>query len=82
VQETVGTVRRMAISYEWRSEFGSSELNALHAAAFGTRVFTDEEWNWRELVTRHSLGWVSARDGGDLAGFLGGSDPSSVRLRG
>jgi GNAT superfamily N-acetyltransferase len=60
----------MAISYEWRSEFGNSEVNALHAAAFGTRVFTDDEWNWRELVGRHSLGWVTAREGEDLVGFV------------
>ena len=26
--------------------------------------------DWRAQVERHSLGWVCARDGGDLAGFV------------
>jgi GNAT superfamily N-acetyltransferase len=60
----------MPVSYEWRGEFGTDEVNALHAAAFATRVFTAEEWDWRTLVERHSLGWVIARDGDRLAGFV------------
>ena len=58
------------IVFEWRGEFGSTEVNALHAEAFGTRVFGDDEWNWRDLVERHSLGWVVARRGGALVGFV------------
>ena len=42
----------------------------LHAEAFGTRVFDESEWNWVQLVHRHSLGWVVARDGTDLVGFV------------
>ena len=61
----------MAISYEWRGAFTSAEANALHAEAFGTRVFADEEWDWRALVAAHSLGWVVARDeDGGLVGFV------------
>ena len=60
----------MTITYEWRGEFGNDEVNALHAEAFETRVFDESEWNWRDLVSAHSLGWVVARDGGDLAGFV------------
>ncbi|HEY6478394.1 MAG TPA: GNAT family N-acetyltransferase, partial [Streptosporangiaceae bacterium] len=30
----------------------------------------ESEWNWAELVHRHSLGWVVARDGADLVGFV------------
>jgi len=60
----------MAIGYEWRGSFGNDEVNALHAAAFGTRVFTESEWNWLELTARHSLGWVVARDAGRLVGFV------------
>ena len=56
-------------SYEWRGGFTSGEANVLHAEAFGTRVFDDTEWPWRELVGRHSLGWVTARDDGRLVGF-------------
>jgi GNAT superfamily N-acetyltransferase len=60
----------MAITYEWRGEFGNAEVNALHAEAFDTRVFDESEWNWRQLVDRHSLGWVVARDGTELVGFV------------
>jgi GNAT superfamily N-acetyltransferase len=55
---------------EWRGPFTSSEANTLHAEAFGTRVFTDLEWDWRSLVERHSLGWVVARDERALIGFV------------
>jgi GNAT superfamily N-acetyltransferase len=60
----------MPISYEWRGEFETAEVNALHAAAFGTRVFSETEWRWRELVDRHSLGWVVGREGDALVGFV------------
>jgi GNAT superfamily N-acetyltransferase len=57
-------------TYRWRGEFTSSEVNALHAEAFGTRVYDDSEWDWRGQVERHSLGWVVARDGSGLVGFV------------
>jgi GNAT superfamily N-acetyltransferase len=60
----------MAITYEWRGEFDNAEVNALHAEAFNTRIFDESEWNWRQLVDRHSLGWVVARDGTELVGFV------------
>jgi GNAT superfamily N-acetyltransferase len=60
----------MAVTYQWRGAFTSVEVNALHAEAFETRVYDESEWNWAELVHRHSLGWVVARDGADLAGFV------------
>jgi GNAT superfamily N-acetyltransferase len=59
----------MEINYAWCGEFTSTEANALHAEAFGTRVFRDDEWPWRALVERHSLGWVTARDDEGLVGF-------------
>ena len=52
------------VDVTWRGEFTSTEANRLHAVAFGTRVFSDEEWEWRLLVERHSLGWCTARVGG------------------
>jgi GNAT superfamily N-acetyltransferase len=55
------------ITYEWRGAFTSTEVSALHAAAFGRR---EAARNWRDQVERHSLGWVCARDGDDLAGFV------------
>ena len=45
-------------------------MNALHAEAFGTRLFREEEWDWWNLVHRHSLGWVVARRSGKLVGFV------------
>jgi predicted GNAT family acetyltransferase len=55
------------ITYGWRGTFTSSEVNALHAAAFGHQ---DAARNWRDQVERHSLGWVCARNGEGLAGFV------------
>ena len=60
----------MAITYTWRGTVTNDELNGLHAEAFGTRVFSADEWNWDELLDRHSLGWVVARDGDRLVGFV------------
>jgi GNAT superfamily N-acetyltransferase len=54
----------------WRGEFSSDEANRLHAEAFDTRVFDASEWDWRRLVADHSLGWVTARDGDRLIGFV------------
>ena len=62
--------RGVSIIYQWRGIFTNHEVNALHAEAFRTRVFDESEWNWIELAGRHSLGWVVARDGGCLAGFV------------
>ena len=60
----------MSISYEWRGPVASKELNELHAEAFGHRVFADSEWDWSGQIERHSLGWVTARDGDRLVGFV------------
>lgn len=60
----------MAAVYEWRGAFTNQEVNALHAEAFNTRVFDESEWDWVALVQRHSLGWVVARDGTELVGFV------------
>ena len=65
------------VAFAWRGPFTSEEANALHATAFGTRLFTTDEWDWVALCERHSLGWVTARgtgpdDGGPgpLVGFV------------
>ena len=60
----------MAITYEWRGNFTSAEANALHAECFGHAVLRDQEWDWRGQVEGHSLGWVCARDGRELVGFV------------
>ena len=55
------------IAYEWRGGFDNAEVNALHAESFGHRVLADDWWG---QVQRHSLGWVCARDNGELVGFV------------
>jgi GNAT superfamily N-acetyltransferase len=55
------------MSYEWRGHFENAEVNALHAEGFGHRPLDDD---WRAQVSAHSLGWVCARDGRELAGFV------------
>ena len=57
-------------TYLWRGPFANDEINALHAQAFETRIFTDDEWDWNALVGSHSLGWVVARDGDMLVGLI------------
>jgi ribosomal protein S18 acetylase RimI-like enzyme len=64
LQQTYGG---LVISYEWRGGFASEEVSALHAEAFGHQPVAED---WRGQVERHSLGWVCARDGARLAGFV------------
>jgi GNAT superfamily N-acetyltransferase len=58
----------MEITYEWRGAFENPEVNALHAEAFVHPVIEDDDW-WGQ-VNRHSLGWVCARQGDELVGFV------------
>ncbi len=58
------------LTVSWRGEFANAEVNELHAEAFETRVFDESELNWEELTANHSLGWVTARDGDRLIGFV------------
>jgi len=55
------------VDYSWRGTFTNAELNALHAEGFGHKVLDDD---WVTQVSRHSLGWVCARDGEGLVGFV------------
>jgi GNAT superfamily N-acetyltransferase len=57
----------VTVSHEWRGEFLNAELEALHAEGFGHEPI---DFDWRVRLDKHSLGWVCARDGGDLAGFV------------
>ena len=59
----------MQFSYLWRGDVTTTELNRLHADAFGHRVFAASEWDWERILERHSLGWVTARRGHELVGF-------------
>jgi GNAT superfamily N-acetyltransferase len=55
------------ISYHWRGDFISAEVEALHARGFG-RIPADHDW--KAQLERHSLGWVCARHEAGLAGFV------------
>ncbi|MER7755151.1 GNAT family N-acetyltransferase [Kitasatospora sp. NPDC097643] len=55
------------ITYEWRGEFDNAAVHELHAQAFGP---DPEPVDWRDRVHRHSLGWVCAREGEQLVGFV------------
>lgn len=55
------------IQFRWRGSFDNDELNALHAEAFEHSVREDD---WRGQVERHSLGWVCAREAGELLGWV------------
>jgi len=57
----------VTVVYEWRGAFDNTEVNALHAEAFGHRVLADD---WRGQVEGHSLGWICARRGEQLVGFV------------
>ena len=59
--------RGLVISYQWRGPFNNAEVEALHAEGFGRDA---GDWDWQAQVERHSLGWVCARDGAGLAGFV------------
>jgi GNAT superfamily N-acetyltransferase len=60
----------VTVTYSWRGSVANAELNRLHAEAFDTQLYSEDEWNWVELLGQHSLGWVVARDGDALVGFV------------
>ena len=53
--------------YSWRGSFTNAELNDLHAEGFGHRLLDVDR---QGQVSRHSLGWVVAREDGQLVGFV------------
>jgi GNAT superfamily N-acetyltransferase len=55
------------VSFSWRGVVGNEELNALHAEGFDHPVLDDD---WDTQLTTHSLGWVTARAGSHLVGFV------------
>lgn len=56
---------------EWMGAFDDTEVNELHAEAFGTRLLTNEESPWTALTEHHSWGWVVARSAdGTITGFI------------
>lgn len=59
-----------AVDYLWRGAFTNVEIHALHAEAFETRLFDEDEWDWVAQCATHSLGWVVARHQGRFVGFV------------
>lgn len=57
----------MTIIYEWRGLVRNEEINQLHAEGFDHALV---EVDWTDVLTRLSLGWVTARDGQSLVGFV------------
>ncbi|MEU7874200.1 GNAT family N-acetyltransferase [Dactylosporangium sp. NPDC049140] len=59
----------MTLTFAWRAPFTSPELRRLHVASFGGGDSAGPI-DWWARVNAHSLGWVVARDGAALAGFV------------
>jgi len=59
--------RTLHPQFEWRGDFENRELNALHAEAFAHAIL---KIDWVSQIKAHSLGWVTARDSGELIGFV------------
>ena len=57
----------MTLAYVWRGDFNNAEVNTLHAEAFGHPPLEDD---WKGQVEKYSLGWVCARQGEELVGFV------------
>ncbi|WP_274911237.1 GNAT family N-acetyltransferase [Streptomyces sp. WZ-12] len=57
----------MALTYAWRGDFDNEAVNALHGEAFG---HAPTPIDWQTQLHRHSLGWVCAREGDRLVGFV------------
>ena len=55
------------MDFQWRGEFTNEEMNTLHAEAFAHPVL---DIDWVAQVRAHSLGWVTAREGSELIGFV------------
>ena len=58
----------MACEFEWRGPIKNREVNSLHVDAFGAENST--ETDWISLLEGNSFGWVTARDGLRLVGFV------------
>jgi GNAT superfamily N-acetyltransferase len=58
----------VACEFEWRGPIKNREVNSLHVEAFGAENST--ETDWISLLEGNSFGWVTARDGPRLVGFV------------
>lgn len=60
----------MTIETTWRGPFRSDEAKLLHADAFGGPPPRPGGVDWEQTIREHSLGWVTARSGAELVGFV------------
>jgi len=51
----------------WSGDFDNADLEALHAEGFEHQP---ADYDWNGQVEEHSLGWVTAREGDELVGFV------------
>ena len=58
----------MSIIYKWRGDVDNVEVNLLHAEAFETKDALGRDW--KSALADQGLGWVTARDGARLVGFV------------
>jgi GNAT superfamily N-acetyltransferase len=65
--EVVPSYCAQVVDYSWRGRFDNDDVNALHAEGFEHRLLDED---WVAQVERHSLGWVTAVEGGELVGFV------------
>ena len=56
------------ITYPWRGPLDNAEREPLHAEGFDRAP--DPANDWLAQLERHSLGWVTARAGAQLVGFV------------
>jgi GNAT superfamily N-acetyltransferase len=64
VSDTVG------VGYAWRGDFDDAEVTGLRSQVFEAKTPEEGDRPWRALVDEHSLGWVVARSGERLVGFV------------
>ena len=64
------------VGYEWRGDFDDAEVGGLRQQAFEADSpdrldrLDQRGRTWKALVHAHSLGWVVARNGDRLVGFV------------
>lgn len=64
------TADTVTVGFGWRGDFDNAEVNGLWVRAFEADGSDQTDRSWKALVDEHSLGWVVARSGDRLVGFV------------